>query len=318
MRTFAVIGAGIAGIACARELATIGRVTVFDKGRGFGGRLANRRTEHARFDHGAQYLTARSAAFRAVVDGWCATGVAAPWRGRIVSLDGATLTPVVDEARFVGVPGMSAVVRALAGDLDVRHGVRVGSLAQVGRRWRLRDDAEGVLGEYDAVVVAVPAAQAVPLLPLAALAERAATVRMRPCWAAMVGFARSVDAAFDGAFVSAGALSWIAREASKPGRDENEAWTVHASPAWSTTHLEEERVEVADALARELVALLGASPPVFVDAHRWRYALVEAPVGEPCLVDADAGLAACGDWCLGARVELAYESGRAAAAALAG
>ena len=44
--TVGVIGAGMAGLACARELAAKGfEVTVFDKGRGLGGRTATRRAE---------------------------------------------------------------------------------------------------------------------------------------------------------------------------------------------------------------------------------------------------------------------------------
>ena len=40
---FAVIGAGMAGIACARTLVQAGhRVTVFEKSRGLGGRMATR------------------------------------------------------------------------------------------------------------------------------------------------------------------------------------------------------------------------------------------------------------------------------------
>jgi predicted NAD/FAD-dependent oxidoreductase len=53
--------------------------------------------------------------------------------------------------------------------------------------------------------------------------------------------------------------------------------------------------------------------PVMVKAHRWRYALTEKPLGEPCLWDEGLQLAVCGDWCLGARVESAFLSGSAAA-----
>ena len=79
-----VIGGGMAGLAAARALHEGGaRVIVIDKGRGPGGRMATRRVEVAghqvSFDHGAQYFTARDPAFRAVVAGWEAAGVAARW-----------------------------------------------------------------------------------------------------------------------------------------------------------------------------------------------------------------------------------------------
>ena len=59
---FAIIGAGMAGIACADALQAAGHaVAVFDKGRGPGGRMSTRRMETplgtVAFDHGAQYFT---------------------------------------------------------------------------------------------------------------------------------------------------------------------------------------------------------------------------------------------------------------------
>ena len=83
----AVIGAGLAGLICAERLIRQGwPVTVFDKGRGPGGRMATRRADDLRFDHGAQYFTARDQRFRDRVDAWVHDGVVALWNGRIVRL----------------------------------------------------------------------------------------------------------------------------------------------------------------------------------------------------------------------------------------
>jgi predicted NAD/FAD-dependent oxidoreductase len=48
-------------------------------------------------------------------------------------------------------------------------------------------------------------------------------------------------------------------------------------------------------------------------AHRWRYARVDRPLGEEAWWDAARRIGACGDWCLDARVEAAFLSGRALA-----
>ena len=109
-----VIGAGMAGIACARALQDAGQpVRVIDKGRGIGGRMATRRADTPagalRFDHGAQYVTARDPAFAALLDG---TPAAAVWD------DGAA------HPHYVGLPGMSGLPRAMAEGLDVATGSR--------------------------------------------------------------------------------------------------------------------------------------------------------------------------------------------------
>ena len=59
-----------------------------------------------------------------------------------------------------------------------------------------------------------------------------------------------------------------------------------------------------------------AAPPIHAAAHRWRYSLVEVPLGRPCLADAALGLGLAGDWCLAGRAEAAFDSGTALAAAL--
>ena len=56
--------------------------------------------------------------------------------------------------------------------------------------------------------------------------------------------------------------------------------------------------------------------PVHAQAHRWRHAFVEQPLGLPCLVDEEIAAGACGDWCIAPRVEAAFESGRALAHSL--
>ena len=64
-----IVGAGMAGLSAARELEKRGRsVALLDKGRGVGGRMANRRFEGARFDTGAQFFSVRSRPFRRLLE----------------------------------------------------------------------------------------------------------------------------------------------------------------------------------------------------------------------------------------------------------
>lgn len=317
IRTAAVVGAGLAGLACARTLAAAGvAVRLFDKGRAPGGRLATRRAEgpdgqRLAFDHGAQYLTARGAGFAALL----ATH-ATPWPA------------VADRDAFVPSPGMSALPRALAAGLELEASRSVVGLERSGAGWILHhhagDLARGpapaspaeTAGPFDSVAVAVPHAQAAPLLP-ASLAEALAPVRVAPCWALLAAFAEPLRLP-DTVRPDAGPVAWAARDSAKPGRTaEAECWVVHAGPGWSREMLERRAEEVAPALLGAFEALAGPLPrPLHLAAHRWRYALVERPLGAPCLIDRALRIGAAGDWCLGARAECAWESGSALAAAL--
>jgi predicted NAD/FAD-dependent oxidoreductase len=90
---------------------------------------------------------------------------------------------------------------------------------------------------------------------------------------------------------------------------------IHASTEWSIAHLEMEPDLAAEALVREFGTVLGVQmeQPEYLTAHRWRFALPRSPLQEAFLFDANLGLAACGDWCGGPRVEGAFLSGLTAA-----
>jgi predicted NAD/FAD-dependent oxidoreductase len=319
----AVVGAGVAGLSAARRLASAGApVVVFEKARGAGGRAATRRADGLAFDHGAQYFTSRDPGFGRLVREWAEAGLVAEWTGRIGVLEAGAVRPVPPGTkRWVGVPGMSALARALAPGLDLRFGTRVEEVRRDAGRWQLLSDGGADLGRFDGVVVAVPAPQAVPLLAHEpSLAEAAALARMRPCWAALVAFDSVLDLPVDGAFLPGPALAWAARNGAKPGRPPGETWVLHAAPAWSESRLE----EAPEAVLKSLLAAFGAEagrpmPAVrHAVAHRWRFALPEPALDAPFLFDRARGLGAAGDWCGGPRIEGAFLSGLRLAEAMLG
>lgn len=315
--TIAIIGAGMAGLACADALAERGlAVRLFDKGRGPGGRMSTRRMAVATlkegsctvaFDHGAQYVTARDPAFVAQMQRWEASGVATRW-------------PAAGADAWVGTPGMSALVNAMAERHAVRWGCRVERIERAADGWRLvGTKGDGGLDEsgFDSVVIAVPAEQvaalADPHAPEIAAAARAS--HSAPCWTVMAAFDAPLPApdilrAGDG--LPAGSpLGWATRNSAKPGRDrEPEAWVLQATHDWSAEHLEDDPATITPALLAALSNALGTPlpSPLTTAAHRWRYARAHAR-DEGALWDADARIGACGDWLMGPRVESAWSSG---------
>lgn len=299
----AIIGSGIAGLACARRLVRAGRSPViFDKGRGIGGRVATRRAAGFQFDHGTQYVTARGAEFAAVLDGLATTGAVAPWQH---GSEGRSL---------VGCPGMTALAKALAEGLDVRQEAEVTSLRLEDGCWHIR------IGETEHtavhVVVTVPAPQVSQLLgPDHPVVARLAPVRFEPCLTLMAAVA--APAPFVTRRVRANPLAWIAQDSSKPGRpaDAAVAWVAQAGPEFSREHLEEDPSAIVAAMLPLLCDRLGVTTDnvVHAAAHRWRFAHVAEPLGQPFVTAPCGTLHLAGDWCLGPRVEAAWTSGTAAA-----
>jgi predicted NAD/FAD-dependent oxidoreductase len=324
--SIAVVGAGVAGLACARHLTEAHLdVRLFDKGRSPGGRLATRRAEtppgEVSFDHGAQYISVRDSAFARVIEDFAATGAAALWEFD----DGVNAPARTRLQRWVGTPGMSALARHMAGGLAIKTSALVTRVRTEDDGWRLEinspgQDQSASEGPFDAVVLALPAEQAAPLLaPVAPrLAVEAAAARTSPCWAGLFAFDRRFDAPFDvHRFAADEALAWVARETSKPGRTGPEAWVVHASSAWSSANLDLTPQQAADELFSAFRVVVPEAPqPIWLQAHRWRYAFVETPASSPFAWDPDLRLGLCGDWRIGARVEAAWRSGDSLGAAM--
>ncbi|MEO7158293.1 MAG: FAD-dependent oxidoreductase, partial [Vicinamibacterales bacterium] len=267
----AIVGAGIAGLAAARALVDRGHhVTIFERANVAGGRVTTRIIEpielpkglsgELAFDHGAQYFTVRDQRFSEVAAEWQRDRAIAPWTGRIVSFDGegwedvdaSTANASGDRAtaRYVGTPGMSAIVTAMAAGLDITFGHHVDSL-------------ESMVPDFDRVILAVPAAQSQRLVAhIPALASQIGNVRMQPNWTVMAAFEERVATRFDAAFVTGSALGWIARNTSKPKRNwKIEAWVLQASTAWSQSHLNDQPEDVGAFLMEAFEDLIPAGLP---------------------------------------------------------
>lgn len=301
-----IIGAGMTGISCARMLAAAGHgVLVVDKGRQIGGRMATRRiaidSGKVCFDHGAQSFTVRGLGFATMLAGL--QGTVADWG------DGT------GRVRHVGRPGMSSLPHTMATDVQVHQDTEVTALDRTEDGWRVMTGAGPITAAR--VVLTVPAPQVQTLIgPDHPLTVLLAEVVMSPCLALMAAFPHDAPTPFISRTFHVGPLWRITRDSSKPGRcSAATTWVAQASPHWSAAHLEEDKTTVVERLLPLLCDAIGTTPQnaVYTAAHRWRFASVTMPLGRPFLRDGTNTLYLGGDWCLGARVEAAWESGTAIA-----
>lgn len=308
---FAIIGAGMAGLACADALKGVGHcVALFDKGRGPGGRMSTRRLAtplgEAAFDHGAQYFTARDPAFRRLVRSWNDQGAVAPW-------------PPAGVGAWVGTPGMNAVITKMARHHAVTWNHLISGLVREQGQWWLIGEA-GKVGPFDAVILSIPAEQAAAILSLHefSMARIALMARSQPCWTGMFVFDRPLDV-LPPVIRDRGDIAWATRNSAKPGRSGPEAWVVQASALWTCARLEASQKEISAMLYAALADAAGCALPAPVAAmsHRWRYAL-SAGTGDGALWNPGIGLGVCGDWLLGPRVECAWLSGQMLAKSILG
>ncbi|MCA8865951.1 MULTISPECIES: NAD(P)/FAD-dependent oxidoreductase [unclassified Halomonas] len=334
----AIIGAGIAGLACGQVLASSGAsVTLFDKARGPGGRMSSKRRSVAVVDVGAQAFSVRDAAFQHAVDEWLEAGCIAAWptctyqassRGWQAHDDG--------QKRYTGAPRMSALTRYMADSLtampnaELHTGTPIVALEQPPNGWLLLAADETHHGPYDQIVISAPPPQAHALVKPwdNALAAVCTTREQRACWAGWALFdgplpaLTGVNPGWQMARLDLPMLNIVSRNQTKPGREtQSESVSLLAQLDWSEAHLEQPAEWVAEQL---LTAFKRTFPPaatfpklIETGAHRWRYAQPTTPCEYDYLYSAN-GLALCGDSFRGGRVEDAWLSGHRLGEALIG
>lgn len=238
------------------------------------------------------------------------------WDARIAVVNGDRVENEKGLAeRYVAVPGMNAVCAALALELpDCRSRWEVSEIHFHDGCWELVS-SEGDRLISDAVVVTVPPSQALALFQGIEFANALADIEMQPCWALMAVFDRPLLSDYDAAFVNQGPLSWLARQASRPGRSDEEAWVLHAGPEWSREHLDDEPENIQKLMLRAAfdIPIAQRCEVTFAAVHRWRYALARNPLEKGAICFEERRLAFAGDWCHGSRVEGAFLSGVTAA-----
>jgi predicted NAD/FAD-dependent oxidoreductase len=309
MMSVVVVGAGLAGVACAVGLAAAGiPVRVLDRAGAVGGRMASRRIEGRPVDIGAAYFTVRDPEFAEVVARWRSAGLARPWTSELAVLGGAERGRAPGPVRWAAPGGLRSLVAQLATGLavELEHDVRhVGPGPVV--------DGEPA----DVVVLAMPDPQALRLVdPAGATAAELTDREWRPVIAVAAGWPSRQWAALPAAFVNDHpVLSLVADDGDRRG-DAAPVLVAHTTAEVARAHDADPAGAVQPALAaiRELLGV--RTPPAWTHAHRWRYASPAADRDRAFHLG-DDGIALAGDGWGSARVETAWRSGTLLARAIA-
>ncbi len=321
MKKIAIIGAGISGLTLAYQLKAYADIVVFEKARGVGGRMSTRYGDQFEFDHAAQFFTARSNEFKQFLVPFIEKGEVAEWQPRVLTISKGEKPYKRDwfEPHYVGSPRMNSFCKALADAIAIEKSTEVAEVIRDKEQWIIKTKSDQIFEGFDWVISSAPVPQTLNLLPKSF--EHTSTLSdatMQGCMTLMLGVSEDATFFFDAAVVKNSPITWIAHNSSKPGRDKEGSITLNTSGEWAEEHMEDDLEVLKQELIKEAIALLDIRPSDVVHAslHRWRYADVATTFNQDFLLDKKNRLAACGDWCLGGRVENAFLSGYRLAHAL--
>ncbi len=313
-----IVGAGVSGLVAARELQSAGvDVSLVDKGRSVGGRLATRRIGDARLDHGAQFFTVRTPAFQRRVDDWLERDLVRVWNHGFDGAIGDASSG--DESgdghpRYIATAGMNSLAKDLATGLAVEVAtmaftVRPGD----DRRWTVVID-DGTHRHADAVVVTSPLPQSFALLVDSGVDLDDSLVRTE--YDRTIGLLVTLDGR--GAIPEPGGVQdgddvfgFVGDNRAK-GVSTAPALTFHANAAWSKANWDDDDRSL-DLLTEAARPWLGDATILERQLKKWRFATPRTIWPDPCWTTADGTIVLAGDAFAGPRVEGAHNSGLAAA-----
>jgi renalase len=296
-----VVGAGLAGVACAVELVAAGvPVRVLERAGAVGGRMACPTVEGRPVDIGAAYFTVRDAEFAEVVARWRAAGLARPWTSELAVLGDGSRGRSPGPVRWAAPRGLASLVADLAAGLTVELGHEV---RHVGR-------GPAVDGRRaDVVVLAMPDPDALRLVdPASSATAELAGREWRPVVTVVAGWPSREWPEMTAAFVNDHpVLSLIADDGDRRG-DGAAVLVAHTTSDVARAHDADPAGAVAPVLGaiRELLDV--RTPPSWTFAHRWRHAAPAAARDRPFHLG-DDGIALAGDSWGSSRVETAWRSG---------
>lgn len=274
LRDTIIIGAGMAGLELADELAKDGQdVVVFEKARGTGGRMSSKRfkTDHGQwlgFDLGCSGFEANTIAFQHQLEQWQQAGVIVPW-----------VQTEQQGWKYVATPRNSALTRHLSNGIECHFASRI-SRIEKHDHWSVYDEAGSCLASARTLVLTVPPQQAIDLLPAGSFEDYFNKVVVKPQWVLMLATKALPDNLDPYYHNPSPAIASISRESSKPGRELNseglECLVIQASAEWSAQHLDDKAQQIYYQLKKELESVLGqALPSCEYYAHRWLYSQVD-------------------------------------------
>lgn len=287
-----IVGAGIAGAACARVLHDAAvPFRIVDRGRAPGGRMSSPELHGRRVDLGAGYFTARDQDFSTVVADWESRGLARQWANTFGILEPETAPcTTTGPVRWATPNGLRSLVRDLLGDFGIEASSELTDLP----------------GGH--VVVAMPDPQATRLTTVPD------PVGYEPVIAVACGF-DELDVPFrDAAFVNDHPdLAFVVDDGARRG-DGAPVLVMHTTSERAQQHLDDPDGAIAPVLDALRELSVASMAPSWTHAHRWTFAKPASQHDSTFEIEQHDGrlVGFAGDqWCTSGapRVESAWRSG---------
>ena len=320
MKNIAIIGAGITGVTLANLLQKKYNLTVFEKSRGVGGRMATRRAEPYQFNHGAQYFKIENKEFKDFVQPLMVNKIIKPLKAnqiKILNKKVIKRTKIYNQQYFTADSKMNSVVKCLINNnFSIKLLCKIEKILKENDNWFIIDSDKVSYGPYDWLFITIPPNQAIEILySNFKYLDIIKKIKMRSCYSLMLGFDEIKEFDFDTALFLDEDVQWLS--ISKKILEQKEYYNllINSSYNFAEQNINGNKDKISDYLIKQVSDILKCKLNNYEHKalHFWKYAMSEKNNNLGSLIDEDLKVIVCGDWCMNGKVEGGFLSAKNAA-----
>ena len=317
MKNVAVIGAGITGITLANLLQKKFNLTVFEKSRGVGGRMATRRAEPYQFNHGAQYFKIENKEFKDFLQPLILNKIIKPLEANqieILNKEVIKRTKIFNKQYFTAESKMTSIVKYLINNnFSIKLLCKIEKIIKENDKWFVIDSGQVSFGPYDWLIITIPPNQAKEILySNFKFLDILKKIKMRSCYSLMLGFDKFEEFDFDTALFLEEDVQWLSIRKIILENKEYYNLLINSSYNFAEQNINSSKDKISNHLIKQVSDILKCKLNNYEHKalHFWKYAMSEKNNNLGSLFDEDLKIIVSGDWCMNGKVEGGFLSAK--------
>ncbi len=317
MKNVAVIGAGITGITLANLLQKKFNLTVFEKSRGVGGRMATRRAEPYQFNHGAQYFKIENKEFKDFLQPLILNKIIKPLEANqieILNKEVIKRTKIFNKQYFTAESKMTSIVKYLINNnFSIKLLCKIEKIIKENNKWFVIDSGQVSFGPYDWLIITIPPNQAKEILySNFKFLDILKKIKMRSCYSLMLGFDKFEEFDFDTALFLEEDVQWLSIRKIILENKEYYNLLINSSYNFAEQNINSSKDKISNHLIKQVSDILKCKLNNYEHKalHFWKYAMSEKNNNLGSLFDEDLKIIVSGDWCMNGKVEGGFLSAK--------
>jgi len=313
MSSFCVIGSGISGATIANLLSKKHTVDLFDKARGPGGRASFKRLDKIKgFDHGTQYISPKTPAFKKFIKELIRKKVLKNWGGKHLFLD-QIKKEKKNHTKIIGRKGNNDINKYLLKNINCYFQNELKKIDYKQKKWVLTF-TNGQIKIYEKLILTCPFPQ---LLKLSQKFIKNPFINKKVKMDANITVMiviKKTSKNISSYFFNDKILGWAAKENSKNRFKSNQdLWTLQSTYDWANKKINKNRENIelnSKILIDQFFKLteIKKTKILFSLNHGWKFSSNSTALNIKSYWNSSLGLGVCADWFVGPRLESGWIS----------